>query len=135
MAPHGRCWLLDEQGRVWYCGRKGDRVQTESGTLFTDPCEAIFNQHADVCRSGLVGVGPVGYQRPVIIIEPQPGRFPATADEVSRFRDDLLQLGAAYPVTAAITTVLFHRAFPVDVRHNVKIARDKLALWAAEQVR
>ena len=131
----GDVGYLDEQGRVWYCGRKGDRVQTTSGTLFTDPCEAIFNQHQDVCRSGLVGVGSVGHQRPVIVIEPQPGRFPATADEVTRFRDELLQLGAASSVTAAITTVLFHRAFPVDVRHNVKIARDKLALWAAEQVR
>src|SRR5438876_5732358 len=131
----GDVGYLDEQGRVWYCGRKGDRVQTTSGTLFTDPCEAIFNQHQDVCRSGLVGVGSVGHQRPVIVIEPQPGRFPATADEVTRFRDELLQLVAASPVTAAITTVLFHRAFPVDVRHNVKIARDKLALWAGEQVR
>jgi hypothetical protein len=71
----------------------------------------------------------------VIVIEPHPGKFPATADEVSRFGDELLQLGAAYPVTTGISTVLFHRAFPVDVRHNVKIARDKLALWAAEQVR
>ncbi len=131
----GDVGYVDEQGRIWFCGRKADRVQTESGTLFTDPCEAIFNQRPDVFRSALVGVGPVGHQRPVIVIEPHPGKFPATADEVTRFRDELLQLGAAHPVTAGITTVLFHRAFPVDVRHNVKIARDKLALWAAEQVR
>ena len=69
----------------------------------------------------------------MIVIEPQPGRFPATADEVTRFRDELLQMGAAYPVTAGITTALFHRAFPVDVRHNVKISRDKLAAWASRQ--
>ena len=129
----GDVGYLDEQGQVWFCGRKGDRVQTTSGTLFTDPCEAIFNQHRDVCRSALVGVGPAGRQRPVIVIEPQPGRFPATADEVTRFRDELLQMGAAYPVTAGITTALFHRAFPVDVRHNVKISRDKLAAWASRQ--
>ncbi len=126
---------LDEQGRAWYCGRTADRVQTASDTLFTDPCEAVFNQHPDVFRSALVGIGPAGHQRPVIVIEPHPGKFPATADEVTRFRDELLRLGAAHPVTAGISIVLFHRAFPVDVRHNVKIARDKLALWAAEQVR
>jgi len=131
----GDVGYLDKQGRVWYCGRIADRVQTASGTLFSDHCEAIFNQHPDVFRSALVGIGPAGHQRPVIVIEPHPGKFPATADEVTRFRDELLQLGTAYPVTAGITTVLFHRAFPVDVRHNVKIARDKLALWAAEQVR
>ncbi len=131
----GDVGYLDEQGRVWYWGRKADRVQTASGTLFTDPCEAIFNLHPDVFRSALVGIGPAGRQRPVIVIEPQQGKFPATADEVARFRDELLRLGAAHPVTAGISTALFHRAFPVDVRHNVKIARDKLALWAAEQVR
>jgi acyl-CoA synthetase (AMP-forming)/AMP-acid ligase II len=130
----GDVGYLDEQGRVWYCGRKADRVQTASGTLFTDPCEAIFNQHPDVFRSALVGIGPTGHQRPVIVIEPHPGTFPATADEGTRFRDELRRLGAAHPVTAGISIVLFHRAFPVDVRHNVKIARDKLALWAAGQV-
>ena len=130
----GDIGYLDEQDRVWYCGRTTDRVQTAFSTLFTDPCEAIFNQHPGVFRSALVGIGPAGHQRPVIIIEPHPGKFPATADEATRFRDELLQLGAAYPVTDGITTVLFHRAFPVDVRHNVKIARDKLALWAAGQV-
>src|SRR5205807_10486042 len=130
----GDVGYLDEQGRLWYCGRKGDRVQTASGTFFTDPCEAIFNQHSDVFRSALVGIGLTGHQRPAIVIEPHPGQFPATADELTQFRDELLQLGAAHPVTAGISTVLFHRAFPVDVRHNVKIARDKLALWAAGQV-
>src|SRR3989475_6584146 len=131
----GDVGYLDEQGRVWYCGRKADRVQTASGTLFTDPCEAIFNQHPDVFRSALVGIGPTGHQRPVIVIEPHPGTFPATADEGTRFRDELRRLGAAHPVTAGISAVLFHPAFPVDVRHNVKIARDKLALWAAGEVR
>jgi len=131
----GDVGYLDEHGRAWYCGRTADRVQTASDTLFTDPCEAVFNQHPDVFRSALVGIGPAGHQRPVIVIEPHPGKFPATADEATLFRDELLRKGAAYPVTARISTVLFHQAFPVDVRHNVKIARDKLALWAAEQVR
>jgi olefin beta-lactone synthetase len=130
----GDVGYLDEQGRAWYCGRKADRVQTACGTLFTDPCEAIFNQHPDVFRSALVGIGPAGHQRPVIVIEAHHGKLPGTADEVIRFRDELRRLGAAHPVTAGITTVLFHRAFPVDVRHNVKISRDKLAVWAATQL-
>jgi hypothetical protein len=29
---------------------------------------------------------------------------------------------------------LIHPRFPVDVRHNAKIFREKLAVWAAEQV-
>jgi len=130
----GDVGYLDERGRLWFCGRKADRVRTAQGTLFTVPCEAIFNQHPAVSRSALVGIGPMGQQRPVIVIEPCHGTFPATADTTAHFTDELLILGAANPRTAGITSVLFHRAFPVDVRHNVKISRDKLAAWAAEQL-
>ena len=135
VASHGDVGYLDERDRIWFCGRKADRVRTAQGTLFTVPCEAIFNQHPDVYRSALVGIGPAGHQRPVIVIEPYPNKFPAFADATARFTDELLRLGAANPLTAGITSVLFHRAFPVDVRHNVKISRDKLALWASEQLR
>ena len=34
----------------------------------------------------------------------------------------------------AITTFLFHPAFPVDIRHNAKIFREKLAVWAAKEL-
>ena len=141
--PDGDSWrhrmgdvgYLDEHERLWFCGRKADRVQTVSGTLFTGPCEAIFNQHPDVFRSALVGIGPAGNQHPVIVIEPHQDKLPATAGETSQFTDELLRLGSANSLTAGITSVLFHRALPVDVRHNVKISRDKLVLWASEQVR
>jgi hypothetical protein len=29
-----------------------------------------------------------------------------------------------------IREILFHRAFPVDIRHNAKIGRSALAAWA-----
>jgi acyl-CoA synthetase (AMP-forming)/AMP-acid ligase II len=141
--PDGTSWwhrmgdvgYLDERDRLWFCGRKADRVQTVQGTLFTVPCEAIFNQHPDVFRSALVGIGFAGNQQPVIVIEPYPDKFPATADATARFTGELLRLGAANPLTAGITSVLFRRAFPVDVRHNVKVSQDKLAAWAAEHLR
>jgi olefin beta-lactone synthetase len=46
----------DAQGRIWFCGRKSHRVVPEGGTMFTDCCEPIFNEHPDVFRSALVGV-------------------------------------------------------------------------------
>jgi acyl-CoA synthetase (AMP-forming)/AMP-acid ligase II len=131
----GDVGYLDERDRLWFCGRKAERVQTANGTLFTVPCEAIFNQHPDVFRSALVGGGPAGKQKPVIVIEPHPDKFPASGGGIAGFTDELLKLGAANPMTAGILTVLFHRSFPVDVRHNVKISRDKLAAWAAERLR
>lgn len=125
---------LDEQGRLWFCGRKAHIVETEVGRLFTIPCEAIFNNHPQVFRSALVGVGSKPTQRPVIIIEPEAEHFPKTSAEQDRFRDELLALGRANPLTASIETILFHRSLPVDTRHNVKIFREKLGPWAAKEL-
>lgn len=120
----------DTQGRLWFCGRKSHRVETADGPLFTIPVEAIFNTHPAVFRSALVGIGPQGSQRPVICIEAEPG----SAVPHDQLRSELLALGARYPHTATISAILFHPAFPVDIRHNAKIFREKLAVWAAEQL-
>ena len=39
--------------------------------MFTVPTAAIFNRHADVFRSALVGLGPRGDQRPALVVEPR----------------------------------------------------------------
>ena len=101
--------------------------------MFTVPCEAIFNQHSEAYRSALVGVGPAGRQEPVIIIEPEPGKFPSGLRQLA-FWEELLELGRANELTESIVQVLFHPSFPVDVRHNAKIDRESLAAWAAEQL-
>ena len=121
---------MDKKGRIWFCGRKSHRVVTATQTLFTIPCEAIFNNHPRVYRSALVGIGPQGRQRPVICIERVPGD--RSADKTA-LTDELLELARANPITEAIDTILYHRAFPVDIRHNSKIFREKLAVWAAKQ--
>src|SRR3954468_12251981 len=41
----------DEQGRIWFCGRKSQRVETADGTLFTIPVEGVFNAHPAVLRT------------------------------------------------------------------------------------
>jgi olefin beta-lactone synthetase len=122
----------DEQGRIWFCGRKAHRVPTSAGNLFTIPCEAIFNTHPQVFRSALVGIGAPGSQQPVICIELEMG---IAASEQPRLKDELLAIGQANPLTAGIHALLFHPAFPVDIRHNAKIFREKLAAWAAEQLK
>lgn len=126
----GDVGYLDDEGRLWFCGRKAHIVETDRGRLFTVPCEAIFNNHPRVFRSALVGVGSKPQQQPVIIIEPEAGQFPESTSDQARFRAELLALGQVNPLTASIETVLFHRALPVDIRHNVKIFREKLGPWA-----
>lgn len=117
----------DNKGRFWFCGRKSHRVITENGTLFTIPCESIFNGHPAVNRSALVGVGQAPRQKPVICIELKDGGKDVDSDTVKK---ELLNLAAKHPMTEDIKTVLFHKAFPVDIRHNAKIFREKLARWA-----
>ncbi len=129
----GDVGYFDDEGRLWFCGRKAHRVETADGPLYTIECEAVFNEHPDVFRSALVGVGPRGSQTPVIIVEPVPGQFPSRGRR-GGFVAELLKLGAADPRTARIRQVLFHRSFPVDIRHNAKIFREKLAVWAAGRV-
>ena len=131
----GDVGYLDEEGNLWFCGRKAHLVESEYGRHFTIPCEAIFNEHPRVFRSALVGVGERPVQRPVIIIEPEAGEFPRSAADRARFESELLALAEANPLTQHIRTVLFHPSLPVDIRHNVKIFREKLAPWAAKQLR
>jgi acyl-CoA synthetase (AMP-forming)/AMP-acid ligase II len=122
----------DDRGRIWFCGRKSHRVVTAAGDMYTIPCEALFNTHPEVFRSALVGIGSPPAQEPVICIERHPGH-PAAGGE-AELEQDLLMLAAANPMTAPIKKVLFHPAFPVDIRHNAKIFREKLARWAEVRV-
>jgi acyl-CoA synthetase (AMP-forming)/AMP-acid ligase II len=118
----------DKTGRIWFCGRKSHRVETEAGPLYTIPCEAIFNQHPKVFRSALVGVGPAGAQTPVICIEPMGN---PSGKEMKEIREELLATAREHVLLNPIQTLLFHKQFPVDIRHNSKIFREKLAVWAA----
>jgi len=121
----------DEEGRIWFYGRKSHRVVTADETLFTIPCEAIFNTHPQVFRSALVGVGAAPRQRPVICIERE-----ETARRTNRqtLTAELLELAKSHKITRRIETVLYRKAFPVDIRHNSKIFREKLAVWAAKKI-
>ncbi len=130
----GDVGYFDRQGRFWMCGRLAHRVSTPDGPMYTVPCEAVFNQHPDVYRSALVGVGRPGLQRPVIVIEPLKHRVPRTRRSRANLLAEVRELGKANPRTARIDDFLLHRAFPVDVRHNAKIFREKLAVWAARKL-
>ncbi|WP_254507982.1 fatty acid CoA ligase family protein [Anatilimnocola floriformis] len=120
--------------RFWFCGRKAHRVTTARQTLFTEPCEAIFNQHPHVYRSALVGVGPRGKQRPVIIVEPWPEHLPKDRIAARKLIGELSELAAAYEHTREIETFFINPALPVDIRHNAKIFREQLAVWAAKRL-
>jgi acyl-CoA synthetase (AMP-forming)/AMP-acid ligase II len=122
---------VDDAGRIWFAGRKAQRVRTAAGTLHTVRSEGVFNAHPDVHRTALVGVGAPGAQRPVLCVEPRAG---VPASELPRIEHELRALAEWHEVTRGIDTMLFHPAFPVDIRHNAKIGREELASWAAGQL-
>ncbi|MGH8033287.1 MAG: olefin beta-lactone synthetase [Luteimonas sp.] len=129
----GDLGYVDRDGRLWFCGRKSQRVVTAHATLCTEQIEPLFNAHPDVSRTALVGIGTSGAQTPVLCVELRTGIAVA---EWPRIADQLRHLGEGHVHTANLATFLHHpRAFPVDIRHNAKIGREKLAIWAAARLR
>lgn len=129
----GDCGYLDTAGRLWFCGRRVERVETTEGAIFTEQVEPIFNQHPAVRRSALVGIGPRGEQQPVVIVELQP-----SASRSATLERDLLAWARRQPSRVdlrRVKRVLVHPRFPVDVRHNAKIHRLALAAWAAKRLK
>lgn len=125
----GDVGYFDAQGRLWFCGRKTHRVETAQGPLYTEQVEPVFNTVPGVARTALVGVGPAGAQVPVLCVELQRGQSDSPA-----LREALRAKAAARLPDANLQHVLVHPAFPVDIRHNAKIGREKLAVWAGAQL-
>jgi acyl-CoA synthetase (AMP-forming)/AMP-acid ligase II len=121
----GDVGFLDENGLLWFCGRKAHCVKTTEGILYPIQCEAIFNQHPQVRKSALVGLGPDDEKTPAIVIERKDDQF-LQGKSRSIFESELLTLAKKYPHTKNISKIYYSTAFPVDVRHNIKI--DRLAL-------
>jgi acyl-CoA synthetase (AMP-forming)/AMP-acid ligase II len=113
----GDLGYLDNDGRLWFCGRKAEAVFTASGPVFTDQIECRFSGDARFPRVALVGVGQKGQARPVLLIE-------GSSDE--NLRTEARRI-------SGIDDVRFHPRFPVDRRHNAKIHRLDLGVWAAKQ--
>ncbi len=135
----GDVGYLDQHGQLWMCGRKGHRVEAnrvdsahDEHPYFSIPCERIFNTHAKVKRSALVGgVEIKGETVPLLCVELDKGiELGQSEQAINGFYDELRAIGAKYSQTAGIVDFLIHPDFPVDIRHNAKIFREKLAVWA-----
>ncbi len=124
----GDAGYLDAVGRLWFCGRLVERVETATGVVYTEPCEQVFRPHPAVARCALIGLGPRGAQTAALVVQPKD----PLADQAT-LAGELWALAQAHAHTAGITRFFFHPSFPVDVRHNAKIHRLTLARWAATQ--
>lgn len=130
----GDVGYLDGHDRFWFCGRKSHRVQTAEQVLFTVPSESIINSHPAVRRSALVGIGEPGSQFPVFVVEPESNQWPQAATARSALIGELLAICGEHEQLQKIDQILFRKKLPVDIRHNSKIFREKLAVWAQKQL-
>jgi acyl-coenzyme A synthetase/AMP-(fatty) acid ligase len=131
----GDVGYIDDHGLLWMCGRKGHIVDATRGKqrlkrFYTLPCERVFNTHPQVKRSAIVGVDVNGDMVPVLCVELRKGIVCSTSKVLYQ---ELMALAQQYPHTEGIGRFLIHPDFPVDVRHNAKIFREKLAIWAQKQ--
>lgn len=127
----GDLGYFDEKGRLWFCGRKAHRVVTADRTYFTVPCEGVFNAHPAVFRAALVGIKRNGNVEPILVVELD---REAGSHDSEMIKRELSELGSRHEHTAPIAEILFHKSFPVDIRHNAKINRALLASWAAKKL-
>ncbi|MCL1046224.1 AMP-binding protein [Shewanella electrodiphila] len=125
----GDVGYLDDAGHLWMCGRKAHRVDSNK-RYFSIPCERVFNTHQQVKRSALVAIEVNGATVPLLCVELDKGIVCSTSKLLYQ---ELLDIAEKYPHTTGIHRFLIHPDFPVDVRHNAKIFREKLSVWAQKQ--
>ena len=124
---------FDGEGWLWFQGRVAHRLETERGLVMPVGIENVFIQHERVRRSALVGVGARGRERPVLVVEPEPGTARGRQARAALCAD-ILRAGSAFSGCAVVQDVLFRDSLPVDVRHNAKIERGTLKRWAEREL-
>lgn len=123
----GDVGYFDTVGRLWFCGRKSQRVVLDDDvTLFTIPCEAIFNTHPAVKRSALVKSRG---RAVVCVVLDRAANAPRVIDELREYRSRYA------PARHINDFLVYPGSFPVDIRHNAKIAREQLASWTDRRLR
>ena len=128
----GDLGTLDADGLLRFLGRRAEKVRAAGGDLPTEAVEPAFRTHPDVARCALIGLGVKAPFVPALVVEPRAGRFPADAGERERFIAALRACARGNAAAERVETFLFQAKLPVDVRHNAKIHRLRLAQeWTA----
>ncbi len=132
--PHdadGRVWHrsgdvghIDASGRVWVEGRSVHVIHADGGPVTPVPVEVAVETINGVRSAAAVGVGPTGCQQLVVVIE--------DPDRADGLADGGLCASVRAVVRHPVAAVLTVRALPVDIRHNTKIDRTAVAVWAGE---
>ena len=115
---------IDDAGRLWVNGRVQHLIHSDSGPIGPVELEKAVEEIAGVRMAAVVGVGPVGNQKVVVVIERDHPTNKAALASLEMIDD--VRSAASHDVVAVFDVP----KLPVDRRHNSKIDRAALAEWA-----
>lgn len=118
----------DEEGNFWFHGRLPHAICHEGKMTTSISCESIFNQHPDIYRSALLNLKDQGMG---IAVQLYP-KIKLDRQKRAKIKSELQKMAREYPHTQNIKKFYLSKKFPVDVRHNIKIDREKLSQMAQE---
>jgi olefin beta-lactone synthetase len=115
---------IDADGRLWVEGRAVHVIHAVDGPITSVPVERAVERMLALARVAAVGVGPVGRQQLVVVIEDAA----ATEGLADADRTASVRRAVSEPVASVLTVT----HLPVDIRHNAKIDRTAVAAWASD---
>lgn len=117
---------LDRLGRLWIGGRLSDVIAASTGVVAPVRIEQAIESIDHVALAAVVGVGPLGIQQIVAVIQPEP----SIALKSPRLAPIELIDAIREATGVAVAAVFEVPQLPVDRRHNSKIDRTAVAAWA-----
>lgn len=127
----GDVGYFDDQGRIWFCGRKAHMCNSGDETYYSVKVEYCFSGLAGINRVALVNISLHGQKVLALCIEPTQRFMSPTARRT--IVTDIVQVARCYRIPLRV--IAFHaRQFPVDKRHHAKIERHLLAKWVQDSL-
>jgi acyl-CoA synthetase (AMP-forming)/AMP-acid ligase II len=117
---------MDQEGRLWFCGRQAYAFSFEGRKFYSVLIEAVFNAHPDVFRSALVQLETLEGMRPAIAIERHDHKVKLSKTASLKLKNELYDLSHSTEKASKIKDFFLVKSFPVDARHNIKIDRTGL---------
>lgn len=116
---------LDDAGRLWIEGRLAHVLVTAGGVRTPVGLEQRAQGVPGLVSAAVVGVGPLGAQQVVVVVQPEVfSHGPVVAEP------ELAGAVRAALVGTDVAAVLVVEQLPTDVRHSSKIDRSRVAAWA-----
>ncbi len=113
---------LDAHGRLWIEGRSVHVIHAVEGAITPVPVEVAVERLDGITRAAAVGIGPMGCQQLVVVVEDENAAMGVAGDVLTE------RVRAA--VAGRVAAVIIAKSLPVDIRHNTKIDRTLVATWA-----